>query len=67
MNTSRHGRHYLREYNLKVVLSKIGRKRKLKIFLKPIDLLYNIIYNISTKKEKRGKRNEQNYGIRKNG
>ena len=28
-------------------------KKKLKNFLKPIDILYNIVYNISTKKEKR--------------
>ena len=44
-----------------------NKKEKTKKFIKPIDILYNIIYNISTKKEKRGKRNEQNYGIRKNG
>ena len=30
-------------------------------------MLYNIIYNISTKKDKGDKRNEQNSGIRKNG
>ena len=54
MDISRHCRHYLRKYNLTVVLSKIG-KNKLKNLLKLIDILYNI----STKKEKRGKKNER--------
>ena len=54
-DTSRQSRRYLRKHNLSVVLSKIGRKEKLKIFLKPIDILYNIVYNISTKKREDNK------------